>query len=73
MLYQHPNTTVIPQTSVQFQSALTLHEQRPDKEWSQTDCVSFKIMEEQSIVGALAYDKHFAQAGFMALMRNCRV
>ncbi len=73
MLYQHPNTTVIPQTSVQFQSALTLYEQRPDKEWSQTDCVSFKIMEEQSIVDAFAYDKHFAQAGFIALMRNCRM
>ncbi|MDG2990600.1 nucleic acid-binding protein [Candidatus Synechococcus calcipolaris G9] len=73
MLYQHPNTTVIPQTSVQFQSALTLYEQRPDKEWSQTDCVSFKIMEDQSIVDALAYDKHFAQAGFTALMRNCRM
>jgi uncharacterized protein len=72
-LYQHPNATIIPQTSVQFQAALTLYEQRPDKAWSQTDCVSFKIMEEQAILDALAYDKHFAQAGFTALMRNCRV
>lgn len=72
-LYQHPNTTVIPQTSVQFQAALTLYEQRPDKEWSQTDCVSFRIMEEQIISEALAYDKHFLQAGHTALMRNCPV
>ncbi|ARV61915.1 nucleic acid-binding protein [Nostocales cyanobacterium HT-58-2] len=72
-LYQHPNTTIIPQTSVQFQSALTLYEQRPDKEWSQTDCVSFKIMEEEIIFEALAYDKHFVQAGYTALMRNCQV
>lgn len=72
-LYQHPNTTIIPQTSGQFQTALTLYEQRPDKAWSQTDCVSFKIMEEQIIYEALAYDKHFAQAGFTALMRKCRV
>lgn len=71
-LYQHPNTTIIPQTSIQFQAALTLYEQRPDKEWSQTDCVSFKIMEEQSICEALAYDKHFVQAGFTALMQNCQ-
>lgn len=70
-LYQHPNTTIIPQTSIQFQAALILYEQRPDKQWSQTDCVSFKIMEEQCIVEALAYDKHFVQAGFQALMRNC--
>lgn len=71
-LYQHPNTTIIPQTSVQFQAALTLYEQRPDKAWSQTDCVSFKIMEEQIIYEALAYDKHFAQAGYTALMRKCQ-
>jgi predicted nucleic acid-binding protein len=30
-------------------------------------------MEENGIAEALAYDKHFAQAGFTALMRNCRV
>jgi predicted nucleic acid-binding protein len=69
-LYQHSNITIIPQTSVQFQTALALYEQRPDKEWSQTDCVSFKIMEEQVISEALAYDKHFVQAGFTALLRN---
>lgn len=71
-LYQHPNTTIIPQTSIQFQTALAFYEQRPDKAWSQTDCVSFKIMEEQGIVEALAYDKHFVQAGYTALMRNCQ-
>ena len=72
-LYQHPNTTVILQTSVQFQAALILYEQRPDKEWSQTDCVSFKVMEEHIISEALAYDKHFVQAGYTALMRKCRM
>ena len=72
-LYQHPNTTVILQTSVQFQAALMLYEQRPDKEWSQTDCVSFKVMEEHIISEALAYDKHFVQAGYTALMRKCRM
>jgi len=30
-LYEHPNTTIISQTSIQFQTALTLYEQRPDK------------------------------------------
>lgn len=70
-LYQHQNTTVIPQTSDQFQVALMLYEKRPDKAWSETDCVSFKIMEERVIAEALAYDKHFAQAGYTPLMRNC--
>jgi predicted nucleic acid-binding protein len=71
-LYQHPNTTIIPQNSLQFKSALTLYKQRLDKEWSLTDCVSFKVMEEREIIAALAYDKHFVQAGFQALMRSCQ-
>jgi len=70
-LRSHANTTIIPQTSQQFDEALRLYSQRPDKEWSQTDCASFNIMEEHGMVEALAYDKHFVQAGFLALMRNC--
>lgn len=71
-LYEHPNVTIVSQTSTQFQQGLLLYEQRPDKEWSHTDCVSFQIMQEQGIAEALAYDKHFAQAGFIALLRNCQ-
>jgi uncharacterized protein len=72
-LIADPNTTVIPQTTNQFKTALELYEARLDKAWSQTDCLSFKLMEEQNISEALAYDKHFAQAGFVALMRNCKI
>lgn len=72
-LRQHPNMTIIPQTSVQFDTAFTFYKQRSDKDWSLTDCVSFKIMEEKVIYDALAYDKHFQQAGYRALMRNCQV
>lgn len=45
-LYNHPNVTVIQQSSSQFQEGLLLYKKRLDKEWSITDCVSFKIMEE---------------------------
>jgi uncharacterized protein len=72
-LRSHPNITIIPQTSQQFEQAFTLYAQRKDKQWSHTDCVSFNIMEENGISEALAYDKHFAQAGFTALMRNCQM
>jgi uncharacterized protein len=72
-LRSQPNTTIIPQTSQQFEQAFTLYTQRKDKQWSHTDCVSFNIMQDNGIAEALAYDKHFAQAGFTALMRNCRV
>jgi uncharacterized protein len=38
--------------------------QRPDKEWSLTDCISFIVMEEHGLTEALTADHHFAQAGF---------
>ncbi|MBO0348610.1 type II toxin-antitoxin system VapC family toxin [Phormidium pseudopriestleyi FRX01] len=69
-LYNHPNVTVIQQSSHQFKEGLLLYKQRPDQEWSLTDCVSFKIMEKYSITAALAYDKHFQQAGFIPLLRD---
>ncbi len=69
-LYSHPNVTVVKQSSSQFQEGLLLYKQRQDKEWSITDCVSLKIMEEYGITEALAYDKHFEQAGFIALLRG---
>ena len=68
----HANTTVIPQTSQQFEAGFRLYTQRKDKSWSHTDCVSFNIMDENGISEALAYDKHFIQAGFTPVMRNCR-
>lgn len=69
-LYNHPNVTVIQQSSSQFQDGFLLYKKRPDKEWSITDCVSFKIMEEYGITEALAYDKHFEQVSFIALLRD---
>ena len=52
-----------------FEAGLRLHESRPDKEWSLTDCISFLVMEAREIRRALAYDHHFEQAGFEALLR----
>jgi len=63
------NVRVVPQTSLQFDAGLQLYRTRRDKTWSQTDCVSFQIMEREGIAEALTYDLHFEQAGFKALMR----
>jgi predicted nucleic acid-binding protein len=53
-----------------FEAGARLHEQRPDKAWSLTDCISFHIMREREISRALAYDHHFQQAGFDPLLRR---
>ena len=69
-IQENSNITVVSQTSQQFKQGLELSKNRLDKNWSLTDCVSFKIMEEMGIYEAPAYDKHFEQAGYKALLRN---
>jgi uncharacterized protein len=53
-----------------FEAGVQLHQKRPDKAWSLTDCVSFHIMGQRGIIKALAYDHHFEQAGFDPLLRR---
>jgi predicted nucleic acid-binding protein len=60
---------IFPQTSALFQQAANLYAARSDKGWSLTDCSSFAIMEQRSLQEALTYDRHFEQAGFVALLR----
>jgi predicted nucleic acid-binding protein len=43
--------------------------ERPDKEWSLTDCISFVIMSERGMHEALSADRDFEEAGFRALLR----
>jgi predicted nucleic acid-binding protein len=40
-----------------------------DKEWSFTDCLSFRVMSELRLRDALTKDAHFEQAGFVALLK----
>ncbi len=66
----NPNVEVVPQTSIQFREAFDLYKRMADKEWSLTDCASFEIMKARGIREALAHDRHFEQAGFIALLRD---
>lgn len=66
---ENPAIEIIRQTADLFQQAFTFYTQRPDQVWSHMDCASFCIMQQQNILEALAYDKHFEQAGFIALLR----
>jgi uncharacterized protein len=65
-----PDFIIVPATTRLTQAGLKLHAERPDKEWSLTDCISFVVMESRGITRALAYDHHFEQAGFVALLRR---
>jgi hypothetical protein len=60
---------VVPASREQFDRALELYQQHADKEWTLTDCVSFVIMREAGITQALTEDRHFEQAGFVALFK----
>ena len=52
-----------------FTRGLALYKERTDKEWSLTDCISFVIMRDLKLSAALTADRHFEQAGFMALLK----
>ncbi|HEY7213043.1 MAG TPA: PIN domain-containing protein [Thermoanaerobaculia bacterium] len=69
-LRQDEDVVIVPQSSIQFQEALTLYAERSDKSWSLTDCSSFRIMQRDRMTQALTHDRHFVQAGFQALLRD---
>jgi predicted nucleic acid-binding protein len=52
-----------------FDSALDHYNKHIDKDWSLTDCTSFIVMRDHGIKEALTGDKHFEQAGFVALLK----
>ena len=52
-----------------FDRALNLYHKHIDKDWSLTDCTSFIVMRDRGITEALTGDKHFEQAGFVALLK----
>jgi predicted nucleic acid-binding protein len=67
-LYTDPSVTIYPQTGQSFQSGLTLYASRPDKEYSQTDCISMETMRREGITEILTHDQHFRQEGFTKLI-----
>ena len=69
-LERSPDVEIIAQTDMQFRAALDRYASRADQSWSLTDCASFLVMEQRSIAEALAFDRDFEQAGFVALLRE---
>jgi uncharacterized protein len=52
-----------------FSDSIDLYSKRPDKNWSFTDCASMVICDRQEIKEVLTHDRHFEQAGLIALLR----
>jgi uncharacterized protein len=67
-LGEDPNVVMVRASSDWFERGLKLYEQRPDKDWPLTDCISFAVMTEEKMTDALTGDHHFAQAGFRTLL-----
>ena len=67
-LARDPKVRIVRAGSDWFERGLQLYEQRPDKDWPLTDCISFAVMTEEKLTDALTGDHHFTQAGFKALL-----
>ncbi|HEV2949686.1 MAG TPA: hypothetical protein VGX70_20080 [Gemmataceae bacterium] len=59
---------VVPASELPDRGA-KLFAERPDKEWSLTDCISFVVMTERGLYDALSTDRDFEEAGFRPLLR----
>ena len=68
-IQEDPTALIVPAESQLFRAGLELYQNRPDKEWSLTDCISFVVMQDRRITEALTGDHHFEQAGYVALLR----
>jgi predicted nucleic acid-binding protein len=68
-LREEPDVMIFEADKQLFEVGLTLFRNRPDKEWSLTDCISFAVMEREGLTEALTGDHHFEQAGFKALLK----
>ena len=69
-ILDNPNVTVFPQSRDSFLKGLELYANRPDKEYSFTDCVSMNVMKSEDVSEVLSNDHHFEQEGFDILIKK---
>lgn len=66
--YHTPNMRIVTVDTALIDRALRLYENRADKTWGLTDCISFVVMQDAALTDAATADDHFRQAGFRALL-----
>ena len=64
--------TVLSQSHTTFLGGLELYEQRLDKGYSLTDCISMVTMKQMGISRILTHDHHFTQESFTILFSSDR-
>jgi uncharacterized protein len=64
VLIESESVQVVWNSPDRFWEAWQRLEDRPDKQWSLTDCLSFITMESLGIGTAFSFDSDFVQAGF---------
>ncbi len=50
-----------------FEKSIALFRDSRNQSWSFTDCTSFVLMRELSVMNAFAFDIHFKEVGFSLL------
>lgn len=63
-LLKSPSVDLIHMDQMLLHEAWRYFQKHADRTYSLTDCLSFVIMRRRRIKRALAFDKHFSQAGF---------
>ena len=66
----NPRMQVIQQSRDTFLAGVLLYENRLDKGYSLTDCISMQTMRQLGITEVLTHDKHFTQEGFVILLTD---
>lgn len=66
-ILQHPTVQGIAQSRQTLIAGLSLYQQRLDKGYSLTDCISMQTMKQLGVAEVLTHDRHFSQEGFTIL------
>jgi predicted nucleic acid-binding protein len=64
-LLNSESLTIVPLDEMLLDKGWRLLRERHDKQWSLADCIAFIVMRQRGINEALAFDRHFEQAGFV--------
>jgi predicted nucleic acid-binding protein len=64
----NPAVSVRPQSDQTFLDRFIFYKARPDKGYSQTDCISMHAIKQDGITEVLSNDDHFMQEGFTKLV-----